>query len=501
MPAGYGPYRLRITGKLEPQADFRIGSADQSCLYTDMPVLRWPMDPSLPYIPGSSLRGVLRAYLEREHGLLGCSRDCLLSLFGHAGEEDQTTCRGKLRVLDSLPTPRTGSASYEIRDHVCIDRVSGAAANQAKFDAERVSGVSQLSFEFRLIYEGEAKDDRELILLGAAIKALQQATIWIGGRSAIGCGRFRLIDTVYSVCDRKKTAGLLAFIDERLGRPTPVVQDFEFSRPQPRLEKSDLRPLNRMTISLSLRCNGPLLVKAAPLPEEVHERFKATNDPERRWDAIPFTRAGGRTATPIIPGSSLRGVLRTRAEHIANSQRLGGSVAERLFGGRRENGSGRRGLVQVEDGAVREDEMVESDHVPVDRITHAAANKFDDRALDGARVEFALHVHFTDDFEDMSAAALLLMVVSDLVQGFPGVALGSQTTRGYGAICPAQIATIEGSFYGCLIKAVAAYESGVAGHNRAGFRAVGNAAETLFGNLCNTFDEYWQRVRLRVVTA
>jgi len=127
----YGPFRLEVTGKLVPKSGFRIGSADSLSLYTDLPVLRWEAGRNgRPYIPGSSLRGVLRAHLERENWLLGfADKQVLLSLFGYAPKDAHAktpSSRGRLRVMDSLLESASPS-STEIRDHVRIDPDTGAA--------------------------------------------------------------------------------------------------------------------------------------------------------------------------------------------------------------------------------------------------------------------------------------------------------------------------------------------------------------------------------------
>jgi CRISPR/Cas system CSM-associated protein Csm3 (group 7 of RAMP superfamily) len=513
--------------------DFRIGSADQINLYTDLPVLRWSQtQDGLPYIPGSSLRGVMRGHLERERGLLGCSEEVLLSLFGYAGdnrEDNSTTYRGRLRVYDSIPNligAGVAWTNYEIRDHVKIDRDTGASEDKAKFDAERVSRHTRLEFPFHLIYEGEASDDEELVLLGEALRALKHEELTIGGRAAIGCGRFRLKSTGYWAFDRTQPQGMLEFLRYRLDSSiVPATSTFDFPKPKNGPISEPVQgAFHRLTVELEIHGNGPLLVKAASLPVDEQAKRKnaameaAKNAPEAAKEnaklkiptdstyvtTVGTAADGALTQMPYFPGSSLRGVLRQRAEHICTAQKLGDGTPMRLFGTEKGMAGGRRGLLRIEDGVINQHRPVRSDHVAVDRITHAAAGgaKFDTESLDSPRIQFRLNIDFTNDFEDLISAALLLVLIQDLTTEGSGIALGSRTTRGYGSIYPATIISIYGSFHGHMAKVIQDFS--IEASDRPGRTAFGAAQSTpsiLFKALCDGLDEYWQRARLRAIMA
>jgi CRISPR/Cas system CSM-associated protein Csm3 (group 7 of RAMP superfamily) len=63
----YGPYRLEVRGELKLLTPMHIGSGERLGVVTDDPVVRFANQPDgTPFIPGSSLRGVLRSRLERE---------------------------------------------------------------------------------------------------------------------------------------------------------------------------------------------------------------------------------------------------------------------------------------------------------------------------------------------------------------------------------------------------------------------------------------------------
>jgi len=188
---------------------------------------------------------------------------------------------------------------------------------------------------------------------------------------------------------------------------------------------------------------------------------------------------------------------------IGLALKLDESIALRLFGSEKKPFE-RRGLVRIEDGVVSSDAEIRSDHVAVDRITHAAAasKKFDNVALDGPMVRFRISADFTDEREDMEAIGLLHALIQDLTLEPSDIALGSQTTRGYGSTHPGSIASIYGSFHGALSPIARDYaEETQSRPGRIAFNSTGDRSKRLFGILCAEFDEHWQRARLRATKA
>lgn len=502
----YGPFRLEVTGKLVPKSGFRIGSADSLSLYTDLPVLRWEAGRNgRPYIPGSSLRGVLRAHLERENWLLGfADKQVLLSLFGYAPKDAHAktpSSRGRLRVMDSLLESASPS-STEIRDHVRIDPDTGAASELAKFDAEHVVKAQNQSFPLHLIYEGESKDDAELVLLGEAVRALVDEELAIGSRASIGFGRFKLDSVQFKVFNRVTPEGLRSFLADRLDSQSRLAEhadSFVFPKstdaPIHSANRDNLHPLHRLMFELSIPCNGPMLVKEGAPPQAIAKDLVATGTPGATFlttlDAPDHGQVG---AYPLIPGASIRGVLRHRAEKICTAQRLGSGPALWLFGSKKDEGvdTERRGLVQFDDCILSGmAEAVSSDHVAVDRITHAAADgaKFDDRALNGPLLTVIIRTQFTDDSEDRVAIALLLFLIKDLLADGSGIAFGSQTSRGYGSLYRAKLTRLSGSLHGVRPKAKNDKEICP---GRWVFEFCEKATETPWKQLCANFDSDWK---------
>ncbi len=185
----YLPFRLEISGTLTIESPVHVGTGERLSLATDAPILMDGLgDEARPYIPGSSLRGVLRAHIEREAGPLGSSQEMLDRLFGQTQKNpniaDSWVGMGRLTVLDAYHSAG-GPSETEIRDHVKIERKWGAAADGGKFDAEVVTGGS---FAFFAAYEGERASDPELALLGEAVRLLETGELQVGAKSGWATG-------------------------------------------------------------------------------------------------------------------------------------------------------------------------------------------------------------------------------------------------------------------------------------------------------------------------
>jgi len=207
-----------ITGSINLESGLHIGAGDTELRIggTDNPVIKHPHTGE-PYIPGSSLKGKVRALLEMRSGLLSkmgngkplstsiLKKDLsatekkealtILKLFGVSGADDQETQMiGPSRAAfadsslneQSRETVKAGNWSFfEVKSENSIDRIRGVAEHP-RF-TERV--VAGLAFNFAItIKEMEGDEDlRSLLLLG--LKLLEHDAL--GGSGSRGYGRVR----------------------------------------------------------------------------------------------------------------------------------------------------------------------------------------------------------------------------------------------------------------------------------------------------------------------
>jgi CRISPR-associated RAMP protein (TIGR02581 family) len=184
---------------------------------SDLPVVR---DASgRPFIPGSSLRGVLRAGIESfcfSLGLMEIHRntppealvgvpedlakgwkdlDLVKRLFGSVVDEKKDAARGaeqngktisyssRLQISDAVCKD---AALFEVRDGVSICRESRTAAKEkgGKFDVEVVPAGTRFGGRMRL----KNPADFEVGLLAQALWMLDEGLLLLGGKSARGLG-------------------------------------------------------------------------------------------------------------------------------------------------------------------------------------------------------------------------------------------------------------------------------------------------------------------------
>lgn len=433
-----GPYRVEANVSIQWVGPLHVGTGERMAVATDSPLLT--DSKGRPALPGSSVRGVLRDWCERELPLLGLDRGVFVRLFGPetrdaaAPEADR---QGRLTVYEAALEFR--KVDREIRDHVRLDERWGAAAGGGKFDQE-VALCDRGTVT--LLYEGYGPNDPELRLLRAGIGALEAGVLAFGGKTGWGIGAVDSATVEWRCKDRSRSPGLASYLAARLSREAippdeeTAVSNTAAATPTPRddarLSYPRRRPWCWLKVDLTLLFDGPMLVAGPYRGEPADAALRGEVD--HAYMVLP-------DGTPVLPGSSLRGVLRHHALRIAST--LGqASLAQALFG-LRLGQSGRCGLVRVGEGRIwawPSDDRTpfvaqRIDHVAIDRLTNFAADKkvFNTGSLESPRFRHRLVVRWhPDDQEQQAAVALLLFVLRDAEAGLLWV--GSRNTRGYGHV-------------------------------------------------------------------
>lgn len=180
-----------------------------------------------PFIPGSSLKGVMRSFLERvlrndensnvcsvdniclkDFSLLSKKVKILKEAFPNAEEVSDemaskyvydhicAVCRifggannaAKLMIRDARLKEGSVFAGFEIRNGVTIDRDTNTAARGKLFEVEVVPADTVFSFKA----VGENLTDEEYKDVLVMLKSMQEGFIDIGGMTTRGCGSIEL---------------------------------------------------------------------------------------------------------------------------------------------------------------------------------------------------------------------------------------------------------------------------------------------------------------------
>lgn len=192
--------KIEISGTIEIVTGVHIGgsSAFSAIGAVDSPVI---MDTrtNQPMIPGSSLKGKMRALLAKQYNTAIAKTadddaECLTNLFGSAKSKKESRVLFTDMFLDNLDElKRAGlTGATEVKFENSISRMT-AVANPRQI--ERV--VRGAQFPMQLIYEYTDKTDEETLLqdfriLKEGFKLLEYD--YLGGSGSRGYGRVKFLD-------------------------------------------------------------------------------------------------------------------------------------------------------------------------------------------------------------------------------------------------------------------------------------------------------------------
>lgn len=219
--------RFEIVGELETVTAIHIGTAQKGMGIDANRQSFYKNTQGLPVIPGSSLKGAMRSFLERylssEFGrnlfpgenICTPENPCIQEkipesekpksdrewgeyLFDKEKGKLCIICRlfgtkesgAKLQIRDARVLEETFGNAYEIRSGNSIDRDLGISTGGFKYEVEIVPEGTR--FIFKMILENIDKTEEACVKF--LLKALENGMILIGGMKTRGLGEMRLIN-------------------------------------------------------------------------------------------------------------------------------------------------------------------------------------------------------------------------------------------------------------------------------------------------------------------
>lgn len=409
----------------------------------DMMLLRDKRSGS-PLLPGASMAGALREYLQAVlagygYGSKEFNEDPRIAKLFGAAKGDDTGPQSPLIFFDSIArVPDESSALIsEIRDGIQIDSSSGVAADHKKFDYEVLPAGTTFPFRLDLVVR-DPQDEPELIsLLAACLEGFQSGEVYLGARRSRGFGRVRVDRWRVRRFDLTTREGWLTWLCTKPEQPFSGEGQIDapwvcasiqeaIRKALPQLEMTrypDSRA--RVTAEIELQLCGPMLVGSpgteADAPDRTH------------------LHSAGR---PVLPATSLVGALRNRATKIARLVREPQADADkwidRLFGyatdgaltlqGSKPASLGSR--LFVSEGVIEGGESYRPSRVNIDRFTQGVVKHrlFDEQVHHGGRARIHLELRAPHDGE----VGLLLLVLKDLLSG--DISIGGTAGVGRGRV-------------------------------------------------------------------
>lgn len=408
--------RIVIEGVLQLETPANFGNGDSDA-FTDIPLLMDELE-NCPLLTGASIAGALRNYLrEREVG--DCKRPPLPPSKQNSAEERKlererfaaekkhernliaTLLFGAYRGDDEgeqsplIIEDALGKATeYELRDGVKIDAKTRTAEDEKKFDMQLLAAGTTFDLRFELLVcvpDGKETNDQAAIeshkqellkALVTALSGLEKGEIALGTRKRRGFGRCKVEEWSVRRYELEKREDILAWLAQGRGNQnemwTNVVEAKTAASISDAIEKAtgikvaeidDNR--KRLVINATFEIDGSLMVRAG-LPDVGADMVH-----------LHSLRTGGKR--PIFAGTSWAGVLRSRAEKIANTlatdRERAKEIIERMFGpseieGNRDNPKPKReakaSRVEVAETVIEGAKLLEQTRVKIDRFTGGA---------------------------------------------------------------------------------------------------------------------------------
>ena len=451
MPGRTIRARWVIRGMLTLETAMHLGGSEGT-ERVDAPVLRDPRS-GQPLLPGTTFAGAMRSALaNRIQGYLAWSpsdetkslrrklpaepAEVVLLFGGVRGKDDGS--QSPLIVFDALGTlPRKPaiaagkvqeSVGVEIRDGVAISPATGTAEDRKKYDYEVLPAGTVFSVRVDLLVQDDTEEKELLESLAAALDAFSQGENGFGAKRSRGLGR------VSATWSAKRFAlvtreGWMQWLKTTHDDPiemkpsgAPIRDVLEEATPP------ELRPISliadrrrRIVINLDLGVVHDILVRS------------------------PSTEAGAPDVShltsgevPILPGTSLAGVMRARALRIAgfvhdNEEDAKGWV-DRLFGPRFEGKRPPPGFeprvsrLRVTEARLTRGTPQRQSRVAIDRFTQGVVDGalFDEQTQIGGDAQVQLELRNPEQGE----VGLVLLVIKDLLSGMLPVGGTSSVGRG-----------------------------------------------------------------------
>lgn len=279
--------RLILTGLLKLNSPLHVGGFGEA-VDTDMPLAQ--NGAGNLYIPGTSLAGTLREYITQIFGI-----SLIEKLWGYQIHDKSNASS---LIIDDMEITDSKKVIVEIRDNVRIDRKTGTAADRGKFDRAVIPRGAVMPLNLKIEVETEEDRSESIAMIVELQSALKEGLIQLGGAKTRGLGCIQLVGGG-SLKEQKfsNRTEILSFLADPSGLE---ISQNDIDNAAQQIKKNGLTKLN---FTIDWEPIGPLMVKSGI------DGFAV--------DMIPLTSGNsGNKLSLVLPGSSVKGAVRSHAERI-----------------------------------------------------------------------------------------------------------------------------------------------------------------------------------------
>lgn len=394
--------RLRLTSPML----IGTGAKDEA---SDLTVLK-DQDGN-PYLPATSVAGVLRHYFYTRADTAQADAKQISYFWGSGAGDNDQMCLSALVLKDLV---LQGNFNIKVRDGVSIDHATGIAIDGKKYDYEVVEPGAV--FDFKAEVSVREVFDKELFIkiIIFLAQALQGGKIHIGAMITKGLGRCVLENCNFYELDFTRKNDVIAWLSSEIDQ-FPVSWDAVPTFPV---------KANKFIIEADFAIKNSLIIRSY------------VGDPNAP-DAAHIESNG----QPVLPGTSVKGAVRSRARRIINILGLDGSqkdLIKQLMGWADDKGATGEKIKSrliVEETPIANVVRETQNRIRIDRFTGGVQKTalFDSMPLwpDKSNREMVRIKMTINDYQDWEAG-LLLLILKDLWVG--DLPLGGEKNIGRGVI-------------------------------------------------------------------
>lgn len=379
-------------------------------------VLVHPVD-DVPFIQASSIAGVFRGYYAQEQRCGGKQADELFGARRLESGEDAEEYGSQVCFSDGRFSAK--KPVLELRPRVRIDPVSGTCGKSVikgtekeaghKFQMEYIGAGAEFEFSIYLYDEGKQED------IEGILAAIHQEQVQFGGQKSNGCGYIGLTGI------RKKVFDMTSAVDRRLWAAEDGLADGEYTEILDQVRGKSVENLtNAYEIRVKGCTEGTLLVKSLAVPDCGEDAPDCEN-----------IRNAGKDY--IVPGSSVKGAVRSQMERIADY--LGRQeIIPDTYGYRgASQDDSRAGNIVFHDtvvGSREENDLAKLSHrIHIDKFTGGVMDggMFHEKNISG---ELEFHISIKNRNHPDRTCGLLLMALRDMAVGMMNIGSGYNVGKG-----------------------------------------------------------------------
>jgi len=389
-----GKYILK--GKIKLLSPLLIGNGVEE--NTDNDVI---LDSSgRPFIPATSFLGVLRHHIKPKNNNF---QEQLKNFWGYT-EKTEDEGRGSIIKCSDLVCLSDGDV-VKIRDGIKMNTIIGMVFDKGKYDFE----IVEKDTLFKLYLEIDYNDKNLKFvqqMLATISSELVNENVTIGAKTNSGLGKIKLIDKEIYQFDFSKKGDILKWLKR------------DFTNP---LKEFNVEPFKLAGITFAI--NAQFYLKNSLI-------IRSYSDESDLADATSIKSGGDY----VIPGTSMKGAIRARAERILNTLGKDTKILTKLFGDAGKGKKAQKGKIRIDEIILPKFIAEIQRRIKIDRFTGGAmaGALFDSMPLFTDFKQKIKNVRITiRDYNDHEVG-LMLLVLKDLWTG--DLAVGGEKNVGRGVL-------------------------------------------------------------------